>query len=262
MLIQGILGDSPVLPVTQGLVGGAGGGSCPAVATIPPLPACQGRNSDCWSVGQADVDCLGNALCCFDGCANACQGEGARPGIPRPQSNARGQQRKPPISNNSKDANGNQKSKGSANVGRNKQKTQKPSPAIQQAKFQPQSKQISNKRPKNKHNGNNGQPKQHKDSSTSFKQQANDGTPSVLGVGGGLLFPLVSQSDVGYSNNQEEGTGINKATRVPENPGVKPALPAQPSPTFTSPRQVQPAQHKTQQPSNFQQQVLISLNFI
>merc|ERR1719320_196911 len=55
--------------------------------------------------------------------------------------------------------------------------------------------QISNKRPKNKQNGNNGQPRQHKDSSTSFKQQANDGTPSVLGVGGGLLFPLVSQSD-------------------------------------------------------------------
>ena len=35
-----------------------------------------GRVSDCWSVGQPDVDCLNNALCCFDGCANVCQGAG------------------------------------------------------------------------------------------------------------------------------------------------------------------------------------------
>jgi hypothetical protein len=26
--------------------------------------------------GQADVDCLNDALCCFDGCANVCQGAG------------------------------------------------------------------------------------------------------------------------------------------------------------------------------------------
>ena len=32
--------------------------------------------SDCWSVGQPDVDCLDNALCCFDGCVNVCQGAG------------------------------------------------------------------------------------------------------------------------------------------------------------------------------------------
>ena len=27
-------------------------------------------------VGQPDVDCLNDALCCFDGCANVCQGAG------------------------------------------------------------------------------------------------------------------------------------------------------------------------------------------
>ena len=84
-----IYSESPVLPVTQGLIQSAGGGACPAVSSIPPVSACQGRNSDCWSVGQADVDCVGNALCCFDGCANVCQGGGARTGIPRPQNNAR-----------------------------------------------------------------------------------------------------------------------------------------------------------------------------
>lgn len=39
-------------------------------------PCITGRVSDCWSVGQPDVDCLNNALCCFDGCANVCQGAG------------------------------------------------------------------------------------------------------------------------------------------------------------------------------------------
>ena len=29
-----------------------------------------------FTLGQADVDCIGNALCCFDGCANVCQGAG------------------------------------------------------------------------------------------------------------------------------------------------------------------------------------------
>jgi len=29
-------------------------------------------------VGQADADCIDNALCCFDGCANVCQGAGPR----------------------------------------------------------------------------------------------------------------------------------------------------------------------------------------
>ena len=52
------------------------GGTCPSVSNLPPVEACAGRSSNCWSVGQADVDCPGNALCCFDGCANTCQGGG------------------------------------------------------------------------------------------------------------------------------------------------------------------------------------------
>jgi len=51
--------------------------SCPNVNNLPPVEACAGRSSNCWSVGQADVDSPGNALCCFDGCANTCQGGGA-----------------------------------------------------------------------------------------------------------------------------------------------------------------------------------------
>merc|ERR1712038_1259309 len=50
--------------------------SCPNVNNLPPVEACAGRSSNCWSVGQPDVDCPGNALCCFDGCANTCQGGG------------------------------------------------------------------------------------------------------------------------------------------------------------------------------------------
>merc|ERR1711915_4195 len=30
----------------------------------------------CWSVGTQDLDCKESALCCFDGCANRCLGEG------------------------------------------------------------------------------------------------------------------------------------------------------------------------------------------
>ena len=52
------------------------GGSCPAVNNLPNLASCDGMESNCWSVGQADVDCPGNALCCFDGCRNACYFEG------------------------------------------------------------------------------------------------------------------------------------------------------------------------------------------
>merc|ERR1711872_510101 len=59
--------------------------SCPNVNNLPPVEACAGRSSNCWSVGQADVDCPGNALCCFDGCANTCQGGGGSP-----RSNRRG----------------------------------------------------------------------------------------------------------------------------------------------------------------------------
>ena len=59
--------------------------SCPNVNNLPPVEACAGRSSNCWSVGQADVDCPGNALCCFDGRANTCQGGGGSP-----RSNRRG----------------------------------------------------------------------------------------------------------------------------------------------------------------------------
>ena len=50
-------------------------GSCPAASSLGQAQ-CSGRVSDCWSVGQADADCINNALCCFDGCANVCQGAG------------------------------------------------------------------------------------------------------------------------------------------------------------------------------------------
>ena len=50
-------------------------GSCPAASSLGQAQ-CSGRVSDCWSVGQADADCINNALCCFDGCAYVCQGAG------------------------------------------------------------------------------------------------------------------------------------------------------------------------------------------
>merc|ERR1711992_382380 len=68
-------------------------GSCPEMAELPPIEACQGKNSTCWSVGLPDVDCVDNALCCFDGCVNACFNSnmdmagimaGLRPQAPRP----------------------------------------------------------------------------------------------------------------------------------------------------------------------------------
>merc|ERR1719219_2775744 len=86
---------SNALPITQGLsppppalVGAAAQaqpqvqaqaqGACPASPPgLLPLEQCQGRTSNCWSVGQAEVDCINNALCCFDGCANVCQGAGS-----------------------------------------------------------------------------------------------------------------------------------------------------------------------------------------
>merc|ERR1712198_279353 len=49
-------------------------GQCPTVTTLASLQ-CQGAVNSCWSVGQPDVDCPGNALCCFDGCANVCLGQ-------------------------------------------------------------------------------------------------------------------------------------------------------------------------------------------
>jgi len=67
--------------------------TCPAINILPPIEQCRGRPSNCWSVGVADTDCIGNALCCFDGCANVCQGKGPVNGNPGPQTNGRGQQR-------------------------------------------------------------------------------------------------------------------------------------------------------------------------
>merc|ERR1711892_474151 len=91
------------LPATQGLVQtGPQVSSCPSVSSAPSLAACVGRNSDCWSVGMQDVDCINNALCCFDGCANVCQGQGPILWIPKPQFNARGQKRQ---DNNNKNNN-------------------------------------------------------------------------------------------------------------------------------------------------------------
>merc|ERR1719410_157252 len=63
--------------------------SCPALGPLPPISACAGRQSNCWSVGVRDLDCLDSALCCFDGCANVCLGRGPIAGNPGPQSNPR-----------------------------------------------------------------------------------------------------------------------------------------------------------------------------
>merc|ERR1719431_2143929 len=73
---------------------------CPTINILPPIEQCRGRPSNCWSVGVADTDCIGNALCCFDGCANVCQGEGPINGNPGPQTNGRGQQRQQTVNLN------------------------------------------------------------------------------------------------------------------------------------------------------------------
>lgn len=61
-----------------GTAGGADGGSdagqCPAASPLSDAE-CAGAVSTCWSPGQRDTDCPGNGLCCFDGCANTCDGE-------------------------------------------------------------------------------------------------------------------------------------------------------------------------------------------
>lgn len=55
--------------------GGSGdAGSCPAANPLSP-DQCAGSVSTCWSPGQRDTDCPGNGLCCFDGCANTCDGQ-------------------------------------------------------------------------------------------------------------------------------------------------------------------------------------------
>merc|ERR1712107_546691 len=67
----------------EGAFGTAGGsgvgddvGSCPAVSPGSP-EECAGAVSTCWSPGQRDTDCPGNGLCCFDGCADTCDGQPA-----------------------------------------------------------------------------------------------------------------------------------------------------------------------------------------
>merc|ERR1711953_1303898 len=64
-------------------------GSCPVISVLPPIQLCANRKSTCWSAGLPDVDCLDNALCCFDGCANVCLGRGPVAGNPGPQTNPR-----------------------------------------------------------------------------------------------------------------------------------------------------------------------------
>merc|ERR1711936_1400720 len=59
--------------------------TCPVVTVLPPIQLCANRKSTCWSAGLQDLDCLDNALCCFDGCANVCLGRGSVAGNPGPQ---------------------------------------------------------------------------------------------------------------------------------------------------------------------------------
>lgn len=63
--------------------------TCPVVTVLPPIELCANRKSTCWSAGLPDLDCLDNALCCFDGCANVCLGRGSVAGNPGPQNNPR-----------------------------------------------------------------------------------------------------------------------------------------------------------------------------
>jgi len=45
--------------------------TCTQVSPMSPRE-CKGHLSNCWSPGVRDTDCLGNGLCCYDGCANTC----------------------------------------------------------------------------------------------------------------------------------------------------------------------------------------------
>merc|ERR1712123_229502 len=58
-----------------------GASQCPAAPSLP-LQQCQGAVNACWSVGVHDVDCPGQGLCCFDGCATVCAGQARA--APRP----------------------------------------------------------------------------------------------------------------------------------------------------------------------------------
>lgn len=56
--------------------------SCPAPNVLPGQ--CHGQQNQCWSVGVPDVDCPGNAYCCFNGCSNVCLGSAPIiPQVPR-----------------------------------------------------------------------------------------------------------------------------------------------------------------------------------
>ena len=47
----------------------------PVLGVCPPIQRnvkCEYVQNTCWSVGTPDVDCPGNGLCCFNGCANHC----------------------------------------------------------------------------------------------------------------------------------------------------------------------------------------------
>jgi len=96
--LQGNQGNSFGLPATQGLSNLSPQGSCPSISPLPPVSSCTGSTSNCWSVGYPDVDCVDDALCCFDGCVNVCQGAGSRspapPPNPRPQAQTQTQTQK------------------------------------------------------------------------------------------------------------------------------------------------------------------------
>jgi len=193
-----------------------------------------GRDSNCWSVGQPDVDCIDTALCCFDGCANVCQGQGSRPNIPLPKSNARGQQRNPPRQSNPK-AQGNQQK------GVNPQKTKKKQ---NQAPINPVQQQTvkgpkSNTRPGYGNGGRKSSPPRKSNTVKNPNQTSKQGVP---GVGGGLLFPLVSKADL---DTDTESSKTHAAAEEEVSQG-KPTNNGQPSPTFVSPSQVKSSQPQPQ----------------
>lgn len=62
---------------------GQSGGQCPVVDPLSDAE-CAGAVSTCWSPGQPDTDCPNNGICCFDGCANTCEGEASDESRPAP----------------------------------------------------------------------------------------------------------------------------------------------------------------------------------
>ena len=87
---------------------------------------------------------------------------------------------------------------------------------------------------------------------------------TVAGVGGGLLFPLVSKNNEGYSNIQEENTKNDQPKSVQPSTNIgldeskaKSTQPVQPSTSFVPPSQVQTFKPKNQprrpKPTSFQQ---------